>query len=79
MTRSHAEVFASLRAQDIGVNLHYIPVHTQPYYRQLGFGAGSFPEAERYYAEAISLPMYPTLHEEQQDQVVEALRRATCV
>jgi UDP-4-amino-4,6-dideoxy-N-acetyl-beta-L-altrosamine transaminase len=78
MTRSHAEVFESLRAQDIGVNLHYIPVHTQPYYRQMGFGAGSFPEAERYYAEAISLPMYPTLHEEQQDLVVEALRRATC-
>jgi dTDP-4-amino-4,6-dideoxygalactose transaminase len=77
MTRSHAEVFESLRAQDIGVNLHYIPVHTQPYYRQMGFGAGSFPEAERYYAEAISLPMYPTLHEEQQDLVVEALRRAT--
>jgi UDP-4-amino-4,6-dideoxy-N-acetyl-beta-L-altrosamine transaminase len=77
MTRSHAEVFESLRAQDIGVNLHYIPVHTQPYYRQMGFGAGSFPEAERYYAEAISLPMYPTLHEEQQDLVVEALRQAS--
>jgi UDP-4-amino-4,6-dideoxy-N-acetyl-beta-L-altrosamine transaminase len=78
MTRSHAEVFESLRAQNIGVNLHYIPVHTQPYYRELGFGAGSFPEAERYYAEAISLPMYPTLHEQQQDLVVEALRTATC-
>ena len=77
VARGHREVFESLRAQDIGVNLHYIPVHTQPYFRRMGFGDGSFPEAERYYAEAISLPMYPTLREEQQDLVVDALRRAT--
>jgi UDP-4-amino-4,6-dideoxy-N-acetyl-beta-L-altrosamine transaminase len=71
--KTHLQVFETLRAKDIIVNLHYIPVHTQPYYQQLGFKVGQFPEAERYYAEAISLPMYPTLSEMQQDQVVQAL------
>ena len=72
--RSHRQVFESLREKGIGVNLHYIPVHLQPYYRQLGFNSGDFPEAERYYGEAISLPMFPDLTEAQQDEVVEALR-----
>lgn len=75
---THREVFEALRAQGIGVNLHYIPVHTQPYYRQFGFAPGDFPEAERYYAEAISLPMYATLSEQDQDRVVRALREAAC-
>lgn len=73
---SHREVFESLRAQGIGVNLHYIPVHTQPYYRQFGFRPGDFPEAERYYREAISLPMFSAMTEGQQDEVVAALGRA---
>jgi len=72
--RSHRDVFEGLRAAGIGVNLHYIPVHTQPYYRALGFADGDYPEAERYYAEAISLPLYPGLTETAQDQVVAALR-----
>jgi len=76
LTRSHREVFESLRAQGIGVNLHYIPVHTQPHYQAMGFTAGYLPEAERYYAEAISLPMYQGLSDVQQDQVVAALRAA---
>jgi dTDP-4-amino-4,6-dideoxygalactose transaminase len=76
IARSHREVFDALRALDIGVNLHYIPVHTQPYYRAMGFNEGDFPEAERYYAEAITLPMYPALTDAQQDAVVEALRKA---
>jgi UDP-4-amino-4,6-dideoxy-N-acetyl-beta-L-altrosamine transaminase len=76
IARSHRQVFEALRAAGIGVNLHYIPVHTQPYYRALGFGPGQFPEAERYYAEAISLPMYPTLTDAQQAEVVAALQRA---
>lgn len=67
-------LFDGLRAEGIGVNLHYIPVHTQPYYGAMGFRAGDFPEAERYYAEAISLPMYHALTEVQQDRVVAALR-----
>lgn len=74
--KTHREVFELLRAQDIGVNLHYIPVHTQPYYESLGFRRGDFPEAERYYAEAISLPLYPVLTEIQQMQVVAALKKA---
>jgi UDP-4-amino-4,6-dideoxy-N-acetyl-beta-L-altrosamine transaminase len=74
--RSHREVFDALRAAGIGVNLHYIPVHTQPYYRGLGFAAGQFPEAERYYAEAISLPLFPGITEAQQAEVVAALRGA---
>ncbi|MER2101901.1 MAG: DegT/DnrJ/EryC1/StrS family aminotransferase, partial [Pseudomonas atacamensis] len=74
---SHRQVFEGLRAAGIGVNLHYIPVHLQPYYRDLGFAEGDFPEAERYYAEAISLPLFPLLTDEQQDHVVEQLRRLT--
>lgn len=73
--RSHCEVFEYLREAGIGVNLHYIPVYTQPYYARMGFSSGDFPEAERYYAEAISLPMYPTMTSDQQDMVVQALRR----
>jgi len=76
MARTHRQVFEGLRARGVGVNLHYIPIHTQPYYRQMGFEAGAFPEASRYYAEAISLPMYPTMTEAQQNEVVMALRRA---
>ena len=72
--RGHREVFVELRERGIGVNLHYIPVPTQPYYRDLGFRPGQFPEAERYHAEAVSLPMYPTLTEGQQQEVVATLR-----
>lgn len=75
-TRSHLEVFQHLRAAGIGVNLHYIPVHTQPYYQNLGFRKGDYPQAEQYYREAISLPMYQSLSAEQQDQVVAALGQA---
>jgi dTDP-4-amino-4,6-dideoxygalactose transaminase len=74
--KTHRQVFEELRAAGILVNLHYIPVHTQPYYRQMGFTAGMFPEAEKYYSEAISLPMFAGLTNEQQDRVVEALRGA---
>lgn len=75
-TRSHLEVFQNLRAAGVGVNLHYIPVHTQPYYQSLGFKSGDYPQAEQYYREAISLPMYQSLSDEQQDQVVAALGQA---
>ena len=73
---SHREVFESLREQGIGVNLHYIPVHTQPYYQQMGFQIGDFPHAEQYYAEAISLPMFQTMTDAQQDEVVAAVSQA---
>jgi UDP-4-amino-4,6-dideoxy-N-acetyl-beta-L-altrosamine transaminase len=74
--KSHREVFEALREAGIGVNLHYIPVYHQPYYERLGFKVGFCPEAERYYADAISLPMYSGLSNQQQDQVVEALKEA---
>lgn len=66
-------VFDGMRAGGVGVNVHYIPVHTQPYYRALGFRPGAFPEAELYYARAISLPMFPTLTDDQFDHVVKTL------
>ena len=72
--RSHREVFDGMRAAGVGVNLHYIPIHLQPYYRELGFKPGDFPQAEGYYAGALSLPMYPGLSEAQQDHVVDSLR-----
>jgi len=76
ISSSHREVFELLREQGIGVNLHYIPIHLQPYYCSMGFKQGDFPEAENYYSEAISLPMYPTMSDEQQDKVIAALQRA---
>lgn len=74
--KTHRQVFESLRTLGIGVNLHYIPVYRQPYYESLGFGQGYCPESEQYYAEAISLPMYPELSVEQQMRVVDALRES---
>jgi UDP-4-amino-4,6-dideoxy-N-acetyl-beta-L-altrosamine transaminase len=76
IVRSHREVFESLRADGVGVNLHYIPVYTQPYYATRGFVKGYCPNAELYYATAISLPLYPGLSESMQDQVVAALDKA---
>lgn len=69
----HREVFERLRANGIGVNLHYIPVYRQPYYALQGFKPSDFPEAERYFAEAITLPMYSGLSEEQQLEIVGKL------
>ena len=74
--RSHLQVFEALRAKDIMVNLHYIPVHTQPYYQQMGFKQGDYPVAERYYREAISIPMHPSLTQGEQDYVVSSLKEA---
>ena len=76
VARTRRAVFEFMRGRGIGVNVHYIPVPSQPYYRALGFRPEHYPEAARYYAEAISLPLYPTLRLEQQDAVVAALRDA---
>ncbi len=73
ITKTHRQVFEELRFANIGVNLHYIPVHTQPYYQAMGFKLGNFLEAEKYYSEAISLPLFHTLSEAQQDKVVDVL------
>jgi len=67
------EAFERLRAHGIGVNLHYIPVYRHPYYERMGFTPTDFPEAECYYAEAITLPMYPSLTNAQQEEVVQKL------
>jgi dTDP-4-amino-4,6-dideoxygalactose transaminase len=76
--KTHRDVFEGLRAHGVGVNVHYIPVHTQPYYAHMGFAANDFPHAQQYYAEAISLPMYQDLTHAQQDYVVAALRKELC-
>nr|PMH62666.1 UDP-4-amino-4,6-dideoxy-N-acetyl-beta-L-altrosamine transaminase [Vibrio lentus] len=70
---THNQVFDALRERGIGVNLHYIPVHTQPYYQDMGFADGDFPASEQYYREAISLPMFHGMTKEQQDTVVQTL------
>ncbi len=76
IAKTHREVFEALRTAGIGVNVHYIPVYWQPYYERLGFKVGYCPEAERYYAEAISLPMFPGLTRRQQERVVASLQLA---
>ncbi|MDH5913337.1 UDP-4-amino-4,6-dideoxy-N-acetyl-beta-L-altrosamine transaminase [Vibrio splendidus] len=70
---THKQVFDALRENGIGVNLHYIPVHTQPYYQAMGFSDGDFPESECYYQEAISLPMFHGMTEDQQNTVVRVI------
>lgn len=67
--------FENLRRLGIGVNVHYIPIHLQPYYRSLGFQPGDFPASEHYYSRAITIPLYPKMTNEQQDEVVAALRQ----
>lgn len=75
-TKTQREVYNALRADGILVNLHYIPVYRQPFYEAMGFRAGYCPEAERYYHETISIPVYPAMTHEQQDRVVETLKKA---
>ncbi len=70
---NHRQLFESLRAGGVGVNLHYIPVYRQPYYERMGYKRDEFSEAEGYYSQAISLPLYPGLTQEQQDHVVRQL------
>jgi UDP-4-amino-4,6-dideoxy-N-acetyl-beta-L-altrosamine transaminase len=76
LKKSHLEIFKELRAAGIGVNLHYIPVYHQPYYRNLGFQKGKCPEAEQYYAEAISLPMFSKMTDDELQQVIRAVKHA---
>ncbi len=73
---THLEVFESLRKKEIMVNLHYIPVHMQPYYQKLGFKKGDYPNSEQYYHEAISIPMHPNITDSDQDVVVQSLYEA---
>ena len=72
---NHKDIFSRLRDSDIGVNLHYIPIHLQPYYQNLGFFRGQFPEAEKYYEEAISLPIFTRLTKSEQNYVIDKLKK----
>ena len=76
IAKTHRQVFESLREQGIGVNLHYIPVYSQPYFQRMGFKPDDFPHAQSYYHEVISLPIYQGLSDVQQDLVIAALRLA---
>ncbi len=76
LSKTRKQIFSTLREQNIGVNVHYIPIHTQPFYQKKGFEVGDFPKSENYYEKAISLPLFPTMHLSEQDQVVEALQRS---
>lgn len=71
---THRKVFESLRDNNIMVNLHYIPIHLQPFYQDMGFLEGDYPESEKYYREAISIPLHPSLTFEDQDFVVDCLK-----
>jgi UDP-4-amino-4,6-dideoxy-N-acetyl-beta-L-altrosamine transaminase len=73
-TVTRAQVFQHMRDAGIGVNVHYIPIHTQPYYARLGFKRGDFPISEQYYSRAISLPLFPGMTHDQQQRAVNALR-----
>ena len=72
--KSRLQVFKELRESGIGVNLHYIPIHLQPYYKNMSFVSGAYPEADRYYSSALSLPLYPSLCKADQLKVVDRLR-----
>jgi UDP-4-amino-4,6-dideoxy-N-acetyl-beta-L-altrosamine transaminase len=74
--KSRKEIFDAMRRAQILVNVHYIPVHLQPYYRRFGFAPGDFPAAESYYDNAITLPLYASMTDAQQDRVVGALKDA---
>jgi UDP-4-amino-4,6-dideoxy-N-acetyl-beta-L-altrosamine transaminase len=74
--RTRAQVFEYLRNSGIGVNVHYIPIHTQPFYSRLGFKRGDFPASERYYSRAISIPLFPALSEDQQNRIARVLGEA---
>lgn len=75
INKSKKELFRSLRQQGIGVNLHYIPVHTQPYYQNLGFSWGDFPESENYYRKALTIPLFPELEEDDLCKMKGALEK----
>lgn len=73
--KGRKEVFDALRSNNIGVNVHYIPIHSHPFYKDLGFHSGDFPVAEAYYSKAISLPLFSELSFENQDVVATSLRK----
>ncbi|WP_415886896.1 UDP-4-amino-4,6-dideoxy-N-acetyl-beta-L-altrosamine transaminase [Neptuniibacter sp. QD37_6] len=73
---SRAQVFNVLREHDVGVNVHYIPIHLQPFYKKLGFTAGDFPNAEKYYSRALTIPLHPKLQQSDIDYIIYTLKRS---
>ena len=69
------KIFENLRSKNIGVQVHYIPVHMHPYYQSLGFKLGDFPASEKFYSEIISIPIFPSLTQEEQDTVIKTLEK----
>ena len=75
VSKNRKQIFNMLREHGVGVNVHYIPIHTQPYYQQFGFQEGDFPNSESYYNRAISIPLFHTITVEQQDKVANVLQK----
>lgn len=75
ISKTKQQIFEEMKEQGVVLNLHYIPVHRQPYYEKLGFRQGDFPQSEKYYDEAFTLPLYYDLTNDQQDRIVESLRK----
>ena len=75
VSKNREQIFNELREGGVGVNVHYIPIHTQPYYRQFGFSEGDFPNSESYYSGAISIPLFHAMTVDQQDEVLDVLER----
>ncbi len=75
-SKTHQQIFDSLREQGIGVNVHYIPIHTQPYFQSMGFRNGMYPNAEAYYREAISLPMYVGLTDNEIKKICTSIKKS---
>lgn len=71
------ELYRTLRANGVYAQVHYIPIHLQPYYAEQGFKSGQYPQAERYYSECLSLPMYPTLSQDAQEQVIDMVLKVS--
>jgi UDP-4-amino-4,6-dideoxy-N-acetyl-beta-L-altrosamine transaminase len=74
--KSRQQIFSEIRENNVGVNVHYIPIHTQPYYQQLGFKDGEFPNSESYYKAALSIPLYSGMVFQDQDKVIRAVTKA---
>ena len=72
---SRREVFDELRKNGVGVNIHYIPIHLQPYFKNMGFKSGDFPEAERYYSEAISIPLHHGMTSNDQEKIINCIKK----
>jgi UDP-4-amino-4,6-dideoxy-N-acetyl-beta-L-altrosamine transaminase len=75
VSNKREQIFIALRESGVGVNVHYIPIHTQPYYQKFGFNEGDFPNSNAYYSRTLSIPLFHSMTLEQQDDVCNALKR----